>query len=259
VKIAVCAKVVPTARHSRSVDPSTGRIVRDAGALSDLDRHAVEAAIRIKERGEADEIVCVTMAPGASTGAVQEALGMGADRAEHIADRSLEGSDMLATSRVLASVLASVGAGLIMFGPQGEDSSGGVLCAAVGGRLGLPVLSQCVELTIAGDQAKAVRQTEAGYETLTAALPCLVSVSAAINQPRYVSLRGKLLARRKPHTLMSLSRIGVDPALAGSSGAGTKVLGLREPPPRGERRTIREGPDAASQVYEFLREKKLLL
>jgi len=245
-------------RHGRSIDPSTGRIVRDAGLLSDLDRHALEEAIKIKERGEASEIVCVAIAPGASTGAIQDALGMGADRAEHIADPLLEGSDMLATSRVLASVLASVGADLIMFGPQGEDSFGGVLCAAVGGRLGLPVLSQCIELTIADQRATVMRQSEAGYETLTAALPCLVSVSAEINQPRYVSVRGKLLARRKPHNLTPLSGTGVDPSMVGTAGAGTEVLGLREPPPRGERRTISDGPDAAAQVLEFLREKKLL-
>ena len=258
MRIAVCAKVVPTARHGRSIDPSTGRIVRDAGSLSDLDRHALEEAIKLKERGEADEVVCVAVAPSASTGAVQDALGMGADRAEHIADPALEGSDLLATSRVLASVLASVQADLIIFGPQGEDSAGGLLWAAVAGRLGLPVLSQCTRLTLAGQQVIAMRQTEAGYETLTAALPCLVSVSAGINQPRYVSMRGKLLARRKPHNLVPLSATGVDPALVGAVGAGTKVLGLREPPARGERRTISDGPDAAARVFEFLREKKLL-
>jgi electron transfer flavoprotein beta subunit len=257
-RIVVCAKVVPTMRHGRAIEPSTGRIVRDAGTLSDLDRHALEEAIRIKERGEADEVVCVTVAPGASTGAVKDALGMGADRGEHVADPSLKGSDMLATSRVLASVLASLEADLILFGPQGEDSAGALLWAAVAGRLDLPVLSQATELTIADGRVTVTRQTEAGYETLTAAPPCLVSVSAAINQPRYVSARGKLLARRKPHNMTALSGIGVDPALVGVNGAGTKVLGLREPPPRGERWTISDGPDAARQVFQFLREKKLL-
>jgi electron transfer flavoprotein beta subunit len=260
VKIAVCVKVVPTGRHGRSIDPASGRIVRDAGALSDLDRHAVETALKLREDGkvEVEEIVVVTAAPSASLGAVQEALAMGAERAVHIADRTLEGSDLLATSRVLSKALSEERADLVLFGPQGDDSSGAMLWAAVGARLGLPVLSHAIELEASGGRVRILRQSEAGYETLSAAPPCIVSVSSAINQPRYVSLKGRMAARTKAHDLVTVGKLGLDPSQVGELGSGTRVLGLRQPTPRGERRVIKDGPDVALEVLEFLREKKFV-
>jgi electron transfer flavoprotein beta subunit len=257
MKVAVCVKVVPSGRHSRRINPSTGRLVRDAGALSDLDRHALEEALRIRERGEADEVLVVSMAPGASLGAVREALAMGADRAIQVADAALEGSDLLVTSRVLAQVLAQESADLVIFGPQGEDSNGGMLWSATAARLGLPVLSQADELTLDDGRARVVRQTEAGYETLDAPLPCVVGVTGSINQPRFAPVKGKLAAQNKPLALVSLAQLDLAQELVGEAGAGTTVLALREPPSRGEARVIR-GPDVEIELYEFLRAKGLV-
>ena len=260
MNIAVCVKVVPTGKHGQALDPATGRLRRDAGTLSDLDRHALEAALKLREEGQVgvDKIVAVSMAPSASLGAVQEALALGADSAAHVADRQLEGSDLLATSRVLSQALAQVNPDMVLFGPQGEDSSGAMLWSAVGARLGVPVLSQALELEVSGARVQIVRQSEAGYETLSAPIPCVVSVSTGINQPRYASLKGRMHARRKPHDLLTLDRLGLEPHLAGESGSGTRVLGTRQPAARGEARVIKNGPDAAAQVLAYLREKKLV-
>jgi electron transfer flavoprotein beta subunit len=257
MKVAVCAKVVPAGRQNRRIDPSSGRIVRDAGALSDLDRHAVEEALRIRERGEADEVLVVSMAPGASLGAVRDALAMGADRAIQVSDPALEGSDLLGTSRVLAHVLRQESPDLVIFGPQGEDSNGAMLWSAAASRLGLPVLSQVEELALEDGRARIVRQTEAGYETLDAPLPCVIGVTGSINQPRFAPVKGKIAAHKKPLALASLAQLGLPPDLAGRAGAGTTVTALREPPRRAEGQVVR-GPDVEVEVYEFLRSKRLV-
>jgi electron transfer flavoprotein beta subunit len=198
------------------------------------------------------------MAPGASLGAVRDSLAMGADRAIQIADAALEGSDLLGTSRVLAFVLQQEQPDLILFGPQGEDSNGAMLWSAVASRLGLPVLAQVEDLVLDGGTARVTRQTESGYETLEAPLPCVVGVSGSINQPRFAPIKGKLAARNKPLALVSLAQLGADPGIAGRAGAGTSVLALKEPPSRGEATVIRGGPDVEVQIYEFLRSRRLV-
>ena len=258
MKIAVCVKVVPASRQNRRIDPDSGRLVRDAGMLSDLDRRALEEALRVREKNEAEEIVVISMAPGAATGAVIDALAMGADRAVHIADRALEGSDLLATSRVLAEALARESADLILFGPQGEDSSGAMLWAAVAARLNLPVLSQAEEMIVTGGRIRIVRQTEAGYETLEAPLPCVVGVTGSINQPRFAPAKGKLTARNKPNALVTAAELGLHASLVGMEGSGTCVIGLADPPSRGDPQVVQNGPDVALEIYEYLRSRNVL-
>ena len=258
MRIAICAKVVPSGRHNRRIDPETGYLVRDAGTLSDLDRHAIEEALQIRDRTQVDEIVVICMAPASSTGAVMDALAMGVDRAIHIADRVLEGSDLLATSRVLAQALRNESPDLILFGPQGEDSSGAMLWAAVAARLDLPVMSQAEKLVLSAGSASVVRQTEAGYETLEAPLPCVVGVAGSINQPRFAPVKGKLTARNKPNVMVTVAELGLDPALVGQAGSGTRVIEMVDPPARAEPLLIRDGPDVGNHLYELLRIRNLV-
>jgi electron transfer flavoprotein beta subunit len=254
MKIAVCVKQVP--EGTKRLDPDTKRLDRSGeGALNPFDANAVEEALRVKERTGEGEVVVVTMGPPGAADALRKALAMGADRAVHAVDEQAAGSDLVATSRVLAAALAREEAELVLFGQQSADSDGAVLWAAVAERLGQPVISQVAELAVESGKVRGKRQTEFGYDVIEAPLPAVVAVSDAVNEPRYPSLKGIMGAKKKPHEQLSLSDLGVD--AAGEVGSRTTVLALSEPPARGESRRVEEG-DAAAQIVAFLEERRLL-
>ena len=115
-----------------------------------------------------------------------------------VTDDGAAGSDLVATSRVLAAALEREGADLVLFGQQASDSDGAVLWAAVADRLRRPLISQVAELTVEGGKARGKRQTEFGYDVIEAPLPAVIAVSDAINEPRYPSLKGIMGAKKKP-------------------------------------------------------------
>ena len=257
MKIAVCVKQVPEGQ--KRIDPGTKRLDRSGeAALNPFDAHAVEEALRVKEGTGDAEVVVVTMGPPGAAEALRKALAMGADRAVHVADEGAAGSDLVATSRVLAEALAREEADLVLFGQQASDSEGAVLWSAVADRLRRPVVSQVAELKVESGKVRGKRQTEFGYDVIEAPLPAVVAVSDAINEPRYPPLKGIMGAKKKPQDELSLAELGVDGAEAGEAGSRTAVLALGDPPPRGESRKVEGGSDAAEQIVAFLEEKRLL-
>src|SRR5919109_1079426 len=147
MKIAVCVKQVPESAHPR-IDPETKRLDRSGeGALNPFDAHAVEEALRFKDAAGEGEVVLVSMGPPKAQDALRKALAMGADRGVLVSDEDAAGSDLVATSHALASVLERESADLVLFGQQAADSDGAVLWAAVAERLRLPVVSQAAEVT----------------------------------------------------------------------------------------------------------------
>src|SRR6266853_5341261 len=256
MKIAVCVKHVPEG-HSR-LDPSSKRLDRSGeGALNHFDANAVEEALRLK--GDSDtEVVVVSLGPAKALDSLRKALAMGADRAVLVSDDAAAGSDLVATSRLLAAALEREEADLVLFGQQASDADGAVLWAAVAERLGRPVVSQAMEVAVDGGTVRAKRQTEFGYDTLEAPLPAVVAVSDAINEPRYPSLKGIMGAKKKPFETLSLGDIGVDAGDVGEAGSKTEVLALGEPPSRGDARKIEDDGSAAQQIVDFLAEKRLV-
>jgi electron transfer flavoprotein beta subunit len=250
MKIAVCVKAVPDASGGRRIDPSTNRLDRSGElAISDFDTYAVEEALKLKEASGDGEVVIVSMGPERAMDALRKALAMGADRAVLVTDPSLEGADLLGTTRALAGALEQEGADLVLFGQQSADGGGACLWAAVADRLRQPVVSQVSELTVDGGTLTGKRQTEFGYDTIRSPLPAVVAVSDAINTPRYPSLKGIMGAKKKPQ----------ETAAAPEGGSpGTTVVGLNPPPPRGESRRIEDDGSAAEKIVEFLAEKRLV-
>ena len=259
MKIAVCVKQVPEANAPKRIDPATKRLDRSGeGALNTFDVHAVEEALRIKEGSGGGEVVVVSLGPERAADALRKALAMGVDRSVLVSDGTAAGSDLVATSRVLAAVLEREAPDLILFGQQSSDSDGAVLWAAVAERLRRPLISQAAELTLEDGSVKGKRQTEFGYDVIEASLPAVVAVSDAINEPRYPSLKGIMGAKRKPQETLTLEDLGVPTGHAGEEGSRTRVLALHEPPPRGDTRKIEDDGSAAQQIVDFLAEKKLL-
>jgi electron transfer flavoprotein beta subunit len=204
VKIAVCVKQVPDATSVRKLDPATNRLDRSGeAALNATDVNAVEEALRIRE-AQGGEVVVVSFGPTRALESLRKALAMGADRAVLISDEGAAGSDLVATSYALAHGLERESADLVLFGQQSSDSDGAVLWAAVADRLQRPLISQVAVLTVEGSSVTGKRQTEFGYDVISAPLPAVVAVSDAINEPRYPSLKGIMGAKSKPAETLSL-------------------------------------------------------
>ncbi len=260
MKIAVCVKEVPDAAATRRIDPQTKRLDRSGeGVLNEFDAHALEEGLKLKEADGEGEVVVVCMGPEGAAGTLRKALAMGADRAVHVSDDALAGSDLVATSKVLAKALERESPDLVLVGQQGGDSDGAVLWAALADRLGLPLVSQAASLEISDGTARSKRQTEYGYDVLEAPLPAVVAVSDAINEPRYPSLKGIMGAKKKPQETLSLSDLDVDSGEVGEAGSRTTVEALGEPPARGEAKRIEdEGGSSAEQILAYLKDEKLL-
>jgi electron transfer flavoprotein beta subunit len=196
MKIAVCVKHVPegTAR----IDPGSKRLDRSGeGSLNHFDANAVEEALRLKGDSDSD-VVVVSMGPAKAADSLRKALAMGADRAVLVNDDAAAGSDLVATSAVLAKVLERESPDLVLFGQQASDADGALLWAAVAERLRRPVVSQAMEVSLGDGSVRVKRQTEFGYDVIEAPLPAVVAVSDAINEPRYPSLKGIMGAKNKP-------------------------------------------------------------
>ena len=256
MRIAVCVKHVP--EGSSRLDPGSKRLDRSGeGALNHFDANAVEEALRLKGDSDA-EVVVVSLGPAKAADSLRKALAMGADRAVLVSDDAAAGSDLVATSKVLAKVLERESADLVIFGQQASDSDGAVLWAAVAERLRRPVVSQAAELSLQDGSVRVKRQTEFGYDVIEAPLPAVVAVSDAINEPRYPSLKGIMGAKKKPFEALSLGDLGVDAGEAGESGSKTEVLALSDPPSRGDARKIEDDGNAAQAIVDFLAEKRLV-
>jgi electron transfer flavoprotein beta subunit len=256
MKIAVCVKHVPEG-HSR-LDPSTKRLDRSGeGALNHFDANAVEEALRLK--GDSyTEVVVVSLGPAKAADSLRKALAMGADRAVLVSDDATAGSDLVATSKLLAKTLERESPDLVLFGQQASDGDGAVLWAAVAERLHRPVVSQVAELSLGDGSLRLKRQTEYGYDVIESPLPAVVAVSDAINEPRYPSLKGIMGAKKKPFETLALADVGVDAGDVGEAGSRTEVLALGEPPSRGDARKIEGDAGAAQQIVDFLAEKRLV-
>jgi electron transfer flavoprotein beta subunit len=259
MKIAVCAKYVPEAAANARIDPQSKRLDRSGeGTLNQFDVHAVEEALKVKEAEGEGEVVIVSVGPKRALEAMRKALAMGADRVVLVSDEGAAGSDLVATSRVLAAALEREEPDLVLFGQQANDSDGAVLWAAVADRLQRPLVSQVAELTRENGKVRGKRQTEYGYDVIEAPLPAVIAVSDAINEPRYPSLKGIMGAKKKPQETVSLSDLGVDAGAAGEAGSRTEVYALGDPPARGDTVKIEDDGTGAEKILAFLQEKKAL-
>ena len=198
--------------------------------------------------------------PASASRTVDKALAQGGDRSVHLADDGLAGSDVIATSKALAALLERDSYDLVLFGQQASDAECYVMAAAVAERL-RPALRDAGRLpsTCRRDRcASSARPRRATTPSSCRCRPC-VSVSDAINEPRYPSLPAIMGAKRKPHEVLSLADAGIDAGAVGAGGARTTVDGLSTPPARGDGVKIEDDGDAAEKILAFLVERKLVV
>ena len=263
MKIVVCVKHVPDIQSDRSLGPD-GLVVRDGGdgTLNELDENAVEAALVIAAATEGSEVVALTVGPAVAVDAARRALQLGADRAVHVLDDALAGSDVFGTATVLAAAVRRIAddgpVDLVLTGLAALDGLTSLLPAALAAELGLPQLTLAAEVEVADGAVRIRRELDGASEELTAPLPALVSVTDQANDPRYPNFKGIMAARTKPVAVLSLADLGVDPARVGAAGARTRVVEAAARPPRENRVLITDDGTAGTRLAEFLVENKLV-
>ena len=130
--------------------------------------------------------------------------------------------------------------------------------AAVAERLQVPFVSQATKLTPGDGVVVVERETEVGNDTIEAALPAVVAVSDAINEPRYTSLKGMMAAKKKPLATLTVADLGLASDAVGAGGSRTVVLGTGTPPARAGAVTIDDEAGAAQAIVDYLVARELV-
>ncbi len=263
MKICVLVKEVPDAAVEKRIDPTTKRLDRNGEKnLNPFDTHAIEAAMQIKEGGDAEveEVVAVTMGPSSAVRALHKAVSLGADRSVHLTDDALAGSDVCATGYALAKILETESPDLVLLGQQSDDGECYTIGAVLADHLKMPSLTQVIKIDVVEGKLRCERQAEYGYDTVDLELPAVVSVGDAINEPRYPSLKAIMGAKKKPLDTKAIADAGIESDRVGEEGSRTAVLAIN-PPAEKEPGEIIEDEDTnetVEKIVSWLDERKLL-
>jgi electron transfer flavoprotein beta subunit len=260
MKILVCLKQVPHQDARLDVSADGTWITEDniKFEINTYDTYALEEALRTKDAGEA-EVVVVSVGPDRVTQALRTALGMGADRAVHVKDPAVDGSDALGLAKVLAAVAKEEAPDLILMGMMSDDGN----FAAVGPMLaelhGVPHATAVVKCEKKNGAYEVERELEGGaLEVYELPAPCLLGVQTGINQVRYASLKGIMAAKKKPFDVKTAADLGVGDQV-GAGGAKMSIEKIYVPP-KGEGADMIEGSpdDVAQALIGKIRELGLL-
>ncbi|NMM45440.1 electron transfer flavoprotein subunit beta/FixA family protein [Rhodospirillaceae bacterium KN72] len=193
-------------------------------SMNPFDEIAVEQAVRMKEAGQAEEVIAVSIGPQQAQETIRTALAMGADRGilvQH--DGEVE---PLAVAKILKAVAEAEGPGVILCGKQAIDDDANQTAQMLSALLGWPQATFVSKLEIGSDEATATREVDGGLETIKVKLPAVCSVDLRLNEPRYASLPNIMKAKKKPIDTKSPADLGVDPA------PRLTTVKVAEPPPR---------------------------
>src|SRR6478752_7232802 len=253
MNIVVCVKQVPDTWSEKKLAASDSTLDRAATdpVMNEMDEYAVEEALKLQE-AHGGEVTILCMGPDTATDTVRKALSMGADKAIHVVDDALHGSDAVATSLALAKAVEKAGdVDLVLLGSESSDARMSVVPAMLAERLGYPQLTFAKEVTVdAGEGGSTVtikRLTDDGYQVVTASTPAVVSVVEKINEPRYPSFKGIMAAKKKPVETYALADLGIDAGEVGTAGAWSKVESFEAAPPRQAGTVVTDEGDAGTK------------
>jgi electron transfer flavoprotein beta subunit len=261
--IVVLIKQVPDTWSERKLSDGDYTLDREAAdaVLDEINERAVEEALLIKEReGDAAGTVTVlTAGPERATEAIRKALSMGADKAVHLLDAGIHGSDMVQTGWALARALGAIeGTELVIAGNEATDGTGGAVPAIIAEYLGLPQLTHLRKVSVEGGKITGERETDDGVFTLEASLPAVISVTEKINEPRFPSFKGIMAAKKKEVTTLTLAEIGVEGDEVGLANAGTSVVSSTPKPPKTAGEKITDEGEGGTKIAEYLVAQKII-
>lgn len=259
MNIVVLLKQVPDTYAERKLRPEDSTLDRESvdGVINELDEYAIEEGLQLKE-AHGGEVTIVTMGPDKATESIRKALSMGADKAVHLVDDALRGSDAVQTSYALAQLLAKIGFDLVVLGSESTDARTGVLAAALAERLGASQLTLANKVEVDGEAIRIQRQTEYGYDRVEGTLPAVISVVEKINEPRYPSFKGIMAAKKKPVETLSVADAEIDAGKVGVEAAKSRVVDFAAAPPREKGTIVTDEGEGGVQLADFLASKKFI-
>ncbi len=260
MNIVVLVKQVPDTWSERKLTDTDHTLDRDSAdaVLDEINERAVEEALLLQE-AHGGEVTVISMGPDRATDAIRKALSMGADKAIHVSDAALHGSDAITTAKVLAKAIGTVeGFDLVIAGNEATDGRAGAVPAILAELLGLPQVTQVRKLTVEGGTVKAERETDEGVAHLEASLPAVVSVNEKINEPRYPSFKGIMAAKKKPVSTLTVADLGLDAGEVGLGASWSQVLEAAPKPPRSAGQRVEDSGDGGAKIAEYLVGQKLI-
>ena len=259
MNIVVLVKQVPDTWAERKLNDSDKTLDRASVdvVMNEIDEYAVEEALCLKE-AQGGEVTIVTMGPERAVETIRKALSMGADKAVHLVDDALKGSDAVQTSYALATVLGTLEYDLVIAGSEATDSRMAIMGALLAERTGRPQLTGARKVTADGGTIRIERQTDNGYDVVEAPTPAIVSVVEKINEPRYPSFKGIMAAKSKPLTRLTLADAGLDAGQVGLAAAPSQVVEFANKPPRQAGQVVKDEGDGGLKVAEFLASQKFV-
>jgi len=263
--IVVLIKQVPDTWSERKLADGDWTLDREAAdaVLDEINERAVEEALQIREKEAANgvegSVTVLTAGPERASEAIRKALSMGADKAVHLKDDGLHGSDVIQTGWALARALGTIeGTELVIAGNEATDGVGGAVPAIIAEYLGLPQLTHVRKLSLEGGKVTGERETDDGVFTLEAALPAVVSVTEKINEPRFPSFKGIMAAKKKEVTVLTLAEIGVEADEVGLANAGSTVVSSTPKPPKTAGEKVADEGEGGKQIVQYLVGQKII-
>jgi electron transfer flavoprotein beta subunit len=193
-------------------------------SMNPFDEIAVEEALRLKERGEATEIVCVSIGPAQAAETIRNGLAMGADRG--ILVKTDKATEPLAVAKIIKAIVDQEQPGLVIMGKQAIDDDCNQTGQMLAALTGWPQGTFASKLVIEGDHVLVTREVDGGLQTVKLKAPAIVTTDLRLNEPRYASLPNIMKARKKPIDEKTPDTYGIDlsPRL--------EILRTAEPPGR---------------------------
>ncbi len=214
--------------------------------VNPFDEIALEEALRIKERGAAEEVIVATVGPADCQQQLRAGLAMGADRALHVqTDAPIE---PLTAARALMKLIEREQPFLVLLGKQAIDDDNGQTGQMLAALWKRPQATFASKVQLEGEKAQVTREVDAGLETLEIDLPAVVTVDLRLNEPRYVKLPDIMKAKKKPIETLDLAALGVE--------ARARLRAVRfEPPPQRQKGIL---VNDAAELVAILKQKGLL-
>jgi electron transfer flavoprotein beta subunit len=259
MNIVVLMKQVPDTEGARTLDPADNTVDRGAvdPVINYIDEFAIEEGLLLREAHDGD-VTLLTVGPERATESIRKALSMGVDKAVHVSDPVLHGSDAIQTTKVLAAALGTLEWDVVVAGSEATDSRMSVVPAMLAEVLEVPQLSQARKVTVDGDSVSIERLSSDGYDVVRGRLPAVISVVEKINEPRYPSFKGIMAAKSKPVKTLTVADLDLDAEEFGLAAASTEVVEFAVAPPRQAGQVVVDEGDGGVKIAEFLASRKLV-
>lgn len=259
MNVVVCVKQIPDPAEPGKLEADntldrSGKLI-----LDESDSYGVEMGLQLVDTAGGGEVTLVSMAPNNEVSGLRTALAMGAAKAILVSDPALEGSDALATAKVLAKCVERAGdVDLVLTATESTDGYTGTVPAQLAELLGWPALTFAKHVDIADGTVTVQRQTEAGYDVVRSPLPAVVSVTAGVVEPRYPSFKGIMAAKNKPVDQLTVVDLGLEASQVGWGGARQEITNVEQAPPREAGEKFEDDGTGAAKIVSFLEELKVV-